>query len=654
MSLDLDKSEILLSCEKEGINKKISLKNFFDSMNKYKDFNCCQKCNEKNVSQKYYLCRTCSNKIICKKCYEKHNKDDNIETLNKIDSLCRKHFNQIESFCDICKEHKCSYCIPEHEEEHKNKEYLIRDKLFKKNKLDTFENNLKNISEIKQNIEKQINEVINELKKKIESLINLKNKFFENLNMKIKFTNLVYQNYLKKFKDTDLNYYLIKNLENQIDFNLQDLKINNENKLENKVEQIIAYLSSNINNHFNNKSENNFYKEENNNINEMNINAIDVYYQIEIKFDCYIIGFIDFNDDLYAIYNKSIIQFISKNENKIKFEINEKDLYQIKSCQKNENNKILVLTDKYLIFIQILENSEYIILNKYSISLNKFEFNSSLNFLYSNLYYPTKIYFRLFPNYKEEKILLNNYNKYIEKFQFIKDNLFFVFEENKISSYLIKNNKAEFLNSTDQIIIDAVYSEIIDLNNYFYLINNRDKIYILNKNNLNLNKTININLDKYNSKNNNSYYYSNSKKYFTSLFKITDKIISLFIFDNNGRVVDFQNYYISMSGIKWELKKEENFLREITINSLKRYNNKLLFLGEYKSFLIDMIIKKNDIKENLNEMEINKNDNEENLNEMEINKNDNEENLNEMEINKNDIKEDNKENEGNYSNCIII
>lgn len=197
------------------------------------------------------------------------------------------------------------------------------------------------------------------------------------------------------------------------------------------MEQIIAYLSSNINNHFNNKSENNFYKEENNNINEMNINAIDVYYQIEIKFDCYIIGFIDFNDDLYAIYNKSIILFISKNENEIKFEINEKDLYQIKSCQKNENNKILVLTQKYLIFIQILENSEYIILNKYSISLDKFEFNSSLNFLYSNLYYPTKIYFRLFPNYKEEKILLNNYNKYIEKFQFIKDNLFFVFENEK-------------------------------------------------------------------------------------------------------------------------------------------------------------------------------------------------------------------------------
>jgi len=79
-----------------------------------------------------------------------------------------------------------------------------------------------------------------------------------------------------------------------------------------------------------------------------------------------------------------------------------------------------------------------------------------------------------------------------------------------------------------------------------------------------------------------------------------------------------------MSGIKWELKKEENILRKHIIISLKRYNNKLLFLGEYNSFLIEFVNKKNDIKENLNEME----------------------------NNKNDIKEDNnnKENEGNYSN----
>ena len=143
MSLDIEKKQILLLCEKEKNDKKISFSKFFDDINKYKYSNCCQLCKKKNESQKYYLCKTCSNKIICQNCYEKHNKDDNIEKLNKIDSLCRKHFNQIESFCDICKEHMCSYCIPEHDEEHKNKEYLIRDKLFKKKQLDIFKKQFK-------------------------------------------------------------------------------------------------------------------------------------------------------------------------------------------------------------------------------------------------------------------------------------------------------------------------------------------------------------------------------------------------------------------------------------------------------------------------------------------------------------------------------
>ena len=276
MSLDLDKNEVILSCEKEGKKKKISIKNFFDNLNIYENSNCCQLCKEKNLSQKYYLCKTCSNKIICKNCFEKHNKDDNIEKINKIDSICKKHFNQIESYCDICKKHKCSYCIPEHEEDHKSKEYLIRDKMLKKNKLDNFKKNINNISENKQIIEKKIDEIIDEAKKKIELLIKLKNQFFESLNMKLKFTNLVYQNYTQKYKDTDLNYYIIKNLENQIDFGLKEFKINNEDKIENKIEEIVSYLNSNIHRHFNIKSEDYFYEKKENDIyfNDININEL--------------------------------------------------------------------------------------------------------------------------------------------------------------------------------------------------------------------------------------------------------------------------------------------------------------------------------------------------------------------------------------------
>ena len=42
MSLDLDKNEVILECEKEGKKKKSSIKNFFDNLNIYENSNCCQ------------------------------------------------------------------------------------------------------------------------------------------------------------------------------------------------------------------------------------------------------------------------------------------------------------------------------------------------------------------------------------------------------------------------------------------------------------------------------------------------------------------------------------------------------------------------------------------------------------------------------------
>ena len=283
--------------------------------------------------------------------------------------------------------------------------------------------------------------------------------------MKLKFTNLVYQNYTQKYKDTDLNYYIIKNLENQIDFGLKEFKINNEDKIENKIEEIVSYLNSNIHRHFNIKSEDYFYEKKENDIyfNDININAIDINYSFNKKFSLSnMIGYLDFNDELYAIYDNSLIQFMSKKDNKFKFEIREKDLNNIKSCQKNEKNKILVLTDKHLLFIQILENSDYIIKDKYTDSIKIFEFNSSLDLIY---YKNNYIYFSLFPNYSEEKVLTDQFYNSINKFQFINDNLFFIFQNDSISSYSIKNYKAQKLNSTNEIKLNAQFSEIIDLNN---------------------------------------------------------------------------------------------------------------------------------------------------------------------------------------------
>ena len=130
-----------------------------------------------------------------KNCFKKHEQEDDIEKLNKIDSTCRKHLNPIESFCKICNKNLCSYCNSEHDQNHKDSEIFMRDKILRKNKLEEFEKTLKKVYNNLNNIEIHFNELIEELKEKIEQIINLKNTFFGFLNMKIKLSNLVYKNY---------------------------------------------------------------------------------------------------------------------------------------------------------------------------------------------------------------------------------------------------------------------------------------------------------------------------------------------------------------------------------------------------------------------------------------------------------------------------
>ena len=212
ISLNIDKKEIQLKCEKEGKTKNISFDKFFESLKEYADINCCQFCKKKNPSQKYYLCKTCSNKILCENCYEEHNKKDDIIKF-KIDSTCRKHYNPYESYCPICKENKCSYCSIDHDENHEKDEFFLKKKLLKKNKLDGFKNTIKKIKNDKDKIKEKINSVIKELEEKIAFINNLKEKFFECLNMKLKFVELVLFNYEKKLKDFDANFFVINNLE---------------------------------------------------------------------------------------------------------------------------------------------------------------------------------------------------------------------------------------------------------------------------------------------------------------------------------------------------------------------------------------------------------------------------------------------------------
>ena len=196
INFNLNKKEIQLICEKEKKTKNIPFETFFESIDKYKDMNCCEFCKNKNPSQIYYLCKECSNKILCEKCFNEHDKKHDTMKL-KIDSTCRKHYNPYESYCPKCKEHKCSYCSIDHDESHEKDEFLFKKKLFKKNKIDAFKENIKRISMLKIEIEQKINSLIKELEDKIKYINNLRNIFFESLNNQMKFTELILDNYEK-------------------------------------------------------------------------------------------------------------------------------------------------------------------------------------------------------------------------------------------------------------------------------------------------------------------------------------------------------------------------------------------------------------------------------------------------------------------------
>ena len=575
ISLNIDKKEIQLKCEKEGKTKNISFDKFFESLKEYADINCCQFCKKKNPSQKYYLCKTCSNKILCENCYEEHNKKDDIIKF-KIDSTCRKHYNPYESYCPICKENKCSYCSIDHDENHEKDEFFLKKKLLKKNKLDGFKNTIKKIKNDRDKIKEKINSVIKELEEKIAFINNLKEKFFECLNMKLKFVELVLFNYEKKLKDFDANFFVINNLENQIKFNLLDFNLNKNDSLDKKIENTYYYLNQNLNSHFNpDNQEIGGEKIKSENLWDNNITDVDYESRNEFKYEPK--GFLDFNKDLFVFYSSYSIFFQSKDNFQTKFQIEEFGLGMIEMCKKISDEKILIYTNKSITLVDIIDNNDYKVAKKIDFYEKIYDFNSNFNLIYLNHKYKNSGYykeitgftikFKSFPDYKENKILVSGSKKYqgneANKLQFYNNNIFFHFSEDNLDSYNINNNNC-YLENSVKISIDYSNASIISLNNEYYCLNDKRKVLILNKKDLTIAKTININ--------------SNN----LGMIKISDKLVTIFFVKDSQLL--YNNYEIQSNGIKWIVKKTITLLKEKKVVFFHDKNYVLFKIASYDNY----------------------------------------------------------------------
>ena len=577
INFNLNKKEIQLICEKEKKTKNIPFETFFEIIDKYQEINCCEFCKKNNSSQIYYLCKDCSNKILCENCCNEHeNKHDIIKF--KIDSTCRKHYNPYESYCPKCKEHKCSYCSIDHDESHEKDELPLKKKLFKKNKIDGFKENIKRINILKEEIEQKINSLIKELEDKIKSINNLRNIFFESLNKQMKFTEFILDNYEKKLKDFDLNYYNIINLEKQINFNLLKLNYNEKNSLDKKIEIITQYLNQNLSAQFIFDNDKMGKMENFQNVEKINeINGI-ICEKIN-EFDKGIRHFVDFNKVLFIFCTENIIYLLSKQNFEKKIEIRESEIKDIKFCKKIDDEKFIIQIPNYFIFIQIIKNINYMITQKYYLPCNYFDINSKLDLIYtSNRNRITTIYFKTYSEILDNS---ESYDNWVQpsnygRPQFIEDNYFFYFCKNNLTLYKRQKNDYNsnyYISELKSTNLDYNYNnaKIIDLNKNFYCLNDERKILLLNKNNLTISKTISMNTNN------------------LGLFKISpDNIIT---FESKNKKLIFNNYIILMAGIDWNLQGSKNILDE-EVYSVEKINNYFFCRANKASILFEIKDKK--------------------------------------------------------------
>ena len=172
-------------------------KNIENSMNKVK----CSKCgNHHEHKKKFKLCEECQ-KIFCKQCKKEHlyeNESHHLLSIKKVDIICSIHKRNFTKFCDDCSKNICDECIETHKN-HKIKEY----------------NKIKNLDEIKENIQKELEE-LNKVSKLFYSKIENLTKKFEHI-MEIKYSVI-------RFKNNIVNTYELKNTNNQIITNLSKLQ----------------------------------------------------------------------------------------------------------------------------------------------------------------------------------------------------------------------------------------------------------------------------------------------------------------------------------------------------------------------------------------------------------------------------------------------
>jgi len=192
--------------------------------------NICKKAKDEMIYyDTFYRCLTCRINL-CSSCKSNHISNHMIIYYNKKDYICVEHNENYKYYCPQCKLNICPKC----ESEHKNHNIIVFNPHERHQLLDEI-NKFKNDID---NLDKSINEVIE--------------KFFD-FKYKIKLYNEIIINIINNYEDQNLNYQIIQNIKEILDFKkciTKDImKIIDENNINKRINNIIDldYKLDNIN-----------------------------------------------------------------------------------------------------------------------------------------------------------------------------------------------------------------------------------------------------------------------------------------------------------------------------------------------------------------------------------------------------------------------
>ena len=182
----------------------------------------CNKCTQNNkfnsYNNQFYKCFTCG-KNLCPLCQSQHDKGHQTIDYDKINSVCKAHFESFNSYCKTCKKNLCMKC----EKDHANHEKVY------------YGNIMPDFDEIKLSAE-NLGKYIYQLNESIEIIIKKLNRYKENINNFYQ----IYTDVINKV-DNNRNYEILNNI-NEICNNdvIKDIKrIVEENDNKNKFNLIL-------------------------------------------------------------------------------------------------------------------------------------------------------------------------------------------------------------------------------------------------------------------------------------------------------------------------------------------------------------------------------------------------------------------------------